>query len=29
MLLGLFIIEINYKSYFLIEEGLINNVLGY
>jgi len=29
MLLGLFIIRINYKGYLLTKEGLINSVLGY
>jgi len=29
MLLGLFIIGINYKGYFLTKEGLANGVLGY
>jgi hypothetical protein len=29
MLLGLFIVRINYKSYFLTKEGLVNGVLGY
>jgi len=29
MLLGLFIIGINYKDYLLTKEGLINGVLGY
>jgi len=29
MLLGLFVIEINYKGHFLIKEGLISGVLGY
>jgi len=29
MLLGLFIIRINYKSYFLTKKGFVNNVLGY
>jgi hypothetical protein len=29
MLLGLFIIGINYKGYLLTKEGLINSVLGY
>jgi hypothetical protein len=29
VLLGLFIIRINYKGYLLTKEGLINGVLGY
>jgi len=29
VLLGLSIIRINYKGYFLTKEGLINGVLGY
>jgi hypothetical protein len=29
MLLGLFVIGINYKGYLLTKEGLINGVLGY
>jgi len=29
MLLGLFVIRINYKGYLLTKEGLANGVLGY
>jgi len=29
MLLGLFIVGINYKGYLLTKEGLTNGVLGY
>jgi len=29
VLLGLFIVGINYKGYLLIKEGLTNGVLGY
>jgi len=29
VLLGFFIVRINYKGYFLTKEGLINGVLGY
>jgi len=29
MFLGLFVIGINYKDYFLTKKGLINSVLGY
>jgi len=29
VLLGLFIIRISYKGYFLTKEGFINNILGY
>jgi len=29
MLLGSFIIRIDYKGYFLTKEGFINNILGY
>jgi len=29
MLLGLFIIRINYKGYLLTKKGLTNGVLGY
>jgi len=29
MLLGLSVIRINYKGYFLTKEGLTNSILGY
>jgi len=29
VLLGLFIVGINYKGYLLTKEGLVNGVLGY
>jgi len=29
VLLGLFVVGINYKGYFLIKEDLANGVLGY
>jgi len=29
VLLGLFVIRINYNGYLLIKEGLANGVLGY
>jgi len=29
MLLGLFVVGINYKGYLLTKEGLANSVLGY
>jgi len=29
MLLGLFIVGINYKGYLLTKEGLANSMLGY
>jgi len=29
VLLGLFVVGINYKGYFLTKEGLTNGVLGY
>jgi len=29
MLLGSFVIRINYKGYLLTKEGFINSVLGY
>jgi len=29
VLLGLFVVGINYKGYLLTKEGLVNGVLGY
>jgi len=29
MLLGLFIVGINYKGHLLTKEGLVNSILGY